>query len=53
MIHRTSVAVVARVVLVALAVLPAAPLRAADKPTVVATFSVLADMIANVAASSS
>jgi zinc/manganese transport system substrate-binding protein len=49
MIHRTSVAVVARVVLVALAVLPAAPLRAADKPTVVATFSVLADMVANVA----
>ena len=46
MIHRTSVAIV---VLVALAVLPAAPLRAADKPNVVATFSVLGDMVANVA----
>jgi zinc/manganese transport system substrate-binding protein len=49
MMHRTRIAIVARVVLVALAVLPAAPLRAADKPTVVATFSVLADMVANVA----
>jgi zinc/manganese transport system substrate-binding protein len=29
--------------------LPAAPLAAADKPTVVATFSVLGDMVANVA----
>jgi zinc/manganese transport system substrate-binding protein len=35
--------------LVALAALPAAPLAAADKPTVVATFSVLGDMVANVA----
>ena len=49
MIHRTSIAIVAGVVFIALAVLPAAPLRAADKPTVVATFSVLADMVANVA----
>ena len=49
MIQRTSIAIVAHVVLVALAVLPAAPLRAADKPTAVATFSVLADMVANVA----
>jgi zinc/manganese transport system substrate-binding protein len=49
MMRRTRIAIVARVVLVALAVLPAAPLRAADKPTVVATFSVLADMVANVA----
>jgi zinc/manganese transport system substrate-binding protein len=47
--NRTSIAIVAPVVLVMLAVLPAAPLRAADKPTVVATFSVLADMVANVA----
>jgi zinc/manganese transport system substrate-binding protein len=47
--NRTSIAIVAPVVLVILAVLPAAPLRAADKPTVVATFSVLADMVANVA----
>jgi zinc/manganese transport system substrate-binding protein len=35
--------------LVALAASPAAPLAAADKPTVVATFSVLGDMVANVA----
>jgi zinc/manganese transport system substrate-binding protein len=47
--NRTSIAIVAPVVLVILAVLPAAPLRAADRPTVVATFSVLADMVANVA----
>jgi len=47
--HRIRIAIVALVVLVALAVLSAAPLRAADKPTVVATFSVLADMVANVA----
>jgi zinc/manganese transport system substrate-binding protein len=47
--QRASVAIAAYLVLVALAVLPAAPLRAADKPTVVATFSVLADMVANVA----
>lgn len=49
MIHRTSIAMMALIVLVALVVLPTAPLRAADKPTVVATFSVLADMVANVA----
>jgi zinc/manganese transport system substrate-binding protein len=49
MIHRTSISIVTRVILVALAVLPVAPLRASDKPTVVATFSVLADMVANVA----
>jgi zinc/manganese transport system substrate-binding protein len=49
MIHCTSFAVVARAVLVALAVFPAAPLRAGDKSTVVATFSVLGDMVANVA----
>jgi zinc/manganese transport system substrate-binding protein len=48
-INRISIAIVAPVVLVILAVLPAAPLRAADRPTVVATFSVLADMVANVA----
>jgi ABC-type Zn uptake system ZnuABC Zn-binding protein ZnuA len=48
MIHCTSFAVVANL-LVALAVFPAAPLRAGDKPTVVATFSVLGDMVANVA----
>jgi len=48
MIHRTGI-VLAHIVLVALAALSAVPLRAADKPKVVATFSVLADMIANVA----
>jgi zinc/manganese transport system substrate-binding protein len=47
--HRTRIAIVAPVVLFMLAVLPAAQLRAADKPIVVATFSVLADMVANVA----
>jgi zinc/manganese transport system substrate-binding protein len=49
MIHRAGIAIAAHVVLVAFAMLPAAPLRAADKPTAVATFSVLADMVANVA----
>jgi zinc/manganese transport system substrate-binding protein len=47
--HRTRIAIVAPVVLFMLALLPAAPLRAADKPIMVATFSVLADMVANVA----
>src|SRR5580704_9454490 len=37
------------VILIALAGLPAGPLQAGDKPTVVATFSVLGDMVANVA----
>jgi zinc/manganese transport system substrate-binding protein len=49
MTHRTRIAIVAPVVLFMLALLPAAPLRAADKPIMVATFSVLADMVANVA----
>ncbi len=49
MIHRTSITIVARAAFVALAMLTAAPSWAADKPLVVATFSVLADMVANVA----
>ena len=49
MMYPASVAVVRYLLLVALAALPAAPLAAADKPTVVATFSVLGDMVANVA----
>ena len=49
MTHRTRIAIVAPVVLFMLALLPAAPLCAADKPIMVATFSVLADMVANVA----
>ena len=44
-----SVAVAVQVILVALAGSPAGPLQAGDKPTVVATFSVLGDMVANVA----
>jgi len=47
--YPASVAIVRYLLLVALAALPAAPLAAADKPTVVATFSVLGDMVANVA----
>ena len=50
MMYPASVAIVRYLLLVALAALPAAPLAAADKPTVVATFSVLGDMVANVAA---
>jgi len=47
--YPASVDIVRYVLLVALAALPAAALGAADKPTVVATFSVLGDLIANVA----
>jgi zinc/manganese transport system substrate-binding protein len=49
MMYPASVAIVRYLLLVALAALQAAPLAAADKPTVVATFSVLGDMVANVA----
>ena len=49
MMYPASVAIVRYLLLVALAALTAAPLAAADKPTVVATFSVLGDMVANVA----
>jgi zinc/manganese transport system substrate-binding protein len=49
MIRRTSIAIVAQVILIVVTVLPAAALRAAEKPIVVATFSVIADMVANVA----
>jgi zinc/manganese transport system substrate-binding protein len=49
MMYPASVAIVRYLLLVALAALPAATLAAADKPTVVATFSVLGDMVANVA----
>lgn len=49
MMYPASVAIVRYLLLVALAASPAAPLAAADKPTVVATFSVLGDMVANVA----
>jgi ABC-type Zn uptake system ZnuABC Zn-binding protein ZnuA len=47
MMYPASVAIVRYLLLVALAALPAAPLAAADEPTVVATFSVLGDMVAN------
>jgi zinc/manganese transport system substrate-binding protein len=47
--YPASVDIVRYVLLVALAALPAAALGAADKPTVVATFSVLGDLVANVA----
>src|SRR5271165_3587230 len=49
MIKRTTVAIAVRVVLVTIAMLPASFGRAADKPMVVATFSVIGDMVANVA----
>jgi zinc/manganese transport system substrate-binding protein len=49
MMHRASCATAGCALLLALVALSAAPLRAADKPTVVATFSVLGDMVANVA----
>jgi zinc/manganese transport system substrate-binding protein len=49
MMYPASVDIVRYVLLVALAALPAAALGAADKPTVVATFSVLGDLVANVA----
>jgi zinc/manganese transport system substrate-binding protein len=49
MMYPASAAIVRYLLLVALAASPAAPLAAADKPTVVATFSVLGDMVANVA----
>jgi zinc/manganese transport system substrate-binding protein len=49
MIHWAGMAVAVQVVLVAFAGSPAGPLQAGDKPTVVATFSVLGDMVANVA----
>lgn len=49
MMYPASVDIVRYVLLVALAALPAAALGAADKPTVVATFSVLGDLVANIA----
>ena len=49
MIRRTSIAIATFALLVALAAWPPAALPAADKPAVVATFSVLGDMVANVA----
>jgi zinc/manganese transport system substrate-binding protein len=49
MIRRTAINAAACVALVVLAQPAAAPLLASDKPTVVATFSVLGDMVANVA----
>ncbi len=49
MMDPASVAIVRYLLLVILAAFPAAPLAAADRPTVVATFSVLGDMVANVA----
>ena len=49
MIHRTRIVALAHILLGALAASSAAPASAADRPTVVATFSVIADMVANVA----
>jgi zinc/manganese transport system substrate-binding protein len=49
MMRRALLAIAEYLLLFALAALPIGPLRAADKPTVVATFSVLGDMVANVA----
>jgi zinc/manganese transport system substrate-binding protein len=47
--HRASFATAGYVLVPALVALSVAPLPAADKPTVVATFSVLGDIVANVA----
>jgi len=49
MIKRTRIAIAGPVVLSVMVMLSAGFARAADKPIVVATFSVLADMVANVA----
>jgi zinc/manganese transport system substrate-binding protein len=49
MMDRISPAIIAYGACVAVALLQVAPLRGAERPTVVATFSVLGDMIANVA----
>jgi zinc/manganese transport system substrate-binding protein len=49
MIKRTGITIVVGVALAMVAMPPDGAGRAADKPTVVATFSVLADMVANVA----
>ena len=49
MIDRIGAAIIAYSACVAVALLQAAPLHGAERPTVVATFSVLGDMVANVA----
>jgi hypothetical protein len=49
MINRTALSIAVRVVLSTAIMLSAASSHAAEKPIVVATFSVLADMVANVA----
>jgi zinc/manganese transport system substrate-binding protein len=49
MMDRISPAIIAYGACVAVALLQVAPLRGAERPTVVATFSVLGDMVANVA----
>jgi zinc/manganese transport system substrate-binding protein len=48
MIDRIRIGIIASIVFVAAALLQAAPLRGAERPTVVATFSVLGDMVAKV-----
>jgi zinc/manganese transport system substrate-binding protein len=50
MIDRIGAAIIAYSACVAVALLQAVPLHGAERPTTVATFSVLGDMIANVAA---
>ena len=48
MINRINASIVAFIAFVAAALLQTAPLRSAERPTVIATFSVLGDMVANV-----
>ena len=48
MIDRIRVGIIASIASVAAALLQAAPLRGAERPTVVATFSVLGDMVAKI-----
>ena len=46
--RRIKIGIIASIVIIAAAQAPATPLRAGEQPTVVATFSVLGDMVANV-----
>ena len=48
MIDRINTSIIASIAFVAAALLQAGPLRGAERPTVIATFSVLGDMVSNV-----
>jgi zinc/manganese transport system substrate-binding protein len=48
MIDRIRVGIIASIAFVAAALLQGAPLRGAERPTVIATFSVLGDMVSKV-----